>query len=181
MLIESIAASNADNWQIAFRKHSDEHRNHEATDRIIECLKRADGHDALIGRLLSEQQTHIRQCQDALSRQIEDCRNNVESGVALGLVGDRERAELLQVVERIHGSISSIRNFGEAEVELAKINTAIAQSRMTQVDQVRRRLELEMISTEHPAYNRIESVLTKGDIDTANEYSVLPARLRDFS
>jgi AAA domain len=46
---------------------------------------------------------------------------------------------------------------------------------MTHVEQVRRRLEAEKISPAHPAFNRIMSVLDKGDVDTANEYIDLAA------
>jgi hypothetical protein len=151
-------------------------RNHEAVDRIIEYLSWEGKHPKLLEQLSTLQDAHLKQCQAALARQIEDCTHRIEIGVTLGLVRDYERAEYLDTINQISKRISSVRNFEAEEAALGRILDAIENSRMRQVEQVQARIKAEGIYQDSPSYPRIQAAIERGDVDTANEYIDLTLR-----
>ena len=176
LLEEFLARTKAYDWQQAFQMHAEKWRDHDATDRIIEYLTWTGEKKELVQRLADDQKTHVVSCQDALLRQVEECRKKIEIGVSRGLVRDRERSEFLQVVEGISDRASLTRNFGEAEAQLRTIVATIDRAKSTLVQQVQQTMVTRSISPGHPAYPRIMGVLESGDIDTATEYIELVSR-----
>jgi hypothetical protein len=175
-LIKTLKDGVPRNWRIAFQELADGQRNHDATDRIIEYLSWGGSDEQLVAELTNEQQSHIRQCQHALNRQLEDGLKAIENAVALGLLRERERAHYLEVIEKTRLKVASTKDFGAEEKKLAQINAEIEDSRKLLVESVRHRLEAEHISRESTEYSRIIAVLEKGDVHTANEYIDLASK-----
>ena len=176
VLEESLARNREPDWQEIFQVHAEKWRDHDATDRIIEYLTWNGENDALVQRLANDQKTHLRSCQDALLRQIEESRKKIEIGVSRGLVREKERSEFLQIVERVSDRASVDRNFREAEAQLSTINSAIDKAKTTLAEQVRQAMATRGILRDNSAYGRITGILESGDIDTATEYIELVGR-----
>jgi hypothetical protein len=169
LLLTLLSSRPTPNWDDALSLVNEDRRDHESVDRIREYLSWEGHHDDLVQRLTSLQETHLKQCQGALVRQIEACTRQVERGVSLGLVRDHERADYLERIHGISHRLDSVRNFEAEEDELVSIVAAIETSRMHQVEQVRARMESEGIGKDAPSYARIHAALERGDVDTANE------------
>jgi hypothetical protein len=176
LLIESFARNKYYNWEEAFKVNADQYRDHQATDRIIEYLSWWGENKELSQCLTDTQKEHVKRCQDALLRQVSETRKQIENGVARGLVGDRERSKFLSLTEEMSNRVTEIRNFGEAELELAEVGTAIDRSQALLVEQLVQTMKDRGISSDHPAFDRITHILKAGDIDTATEYIELVAR-----
>lgn len=176
LLIATLADSAVQNWDSALDLLSEDRRDHEAVDRIHEYLAWEGQHEPLFQKLTSQQESHLKQCQDALVRQMDDCTRKIEMGVSLGLVRDHQRAEYLDRIQQISRRLTSIRNFESEEAELRNIIAAIEDSRMRQVQQVQERVKAEGIPTNSPAFARIQAALERSDVDTANEYIDLTLR-----
>jgi len=159
---------------------SEDRRNLEAVDRILEYLSWEGDHSQLLEILTRLEEAHLKQCEDALKRQIEDCKSEVEKGVSLGIVRDIERADYIDLVEQISNRLETIRNFTAEEEKLKSIHSAIAKSRDRQVVKVRERLKAAEISENNLSYARIRAAIQRGDVDTANEYIDLFARGADL-
>lgn len=176
LLVSQLASSGTEDWNKSLDFISEDGRDHEAVDRIIEYLTWEKTHGELLVRLTAAQEQHLKQCQAALKRQIERCIRVVEAGVSLGLVREHERADFLDRVDQISSRLESVRNFEAEEDILRGIQTAIDSSRMRQVEQVKERIEAEGVQKEGPAYERILAAMDRGDVDTANEYIDLVLR-----
>jgi hypothetical protein len=170
LLVSQLASSATENWDRSLDFISEDRRDHEAVDRIIEYLTWQKNHGELIGRLGTAQEEHLKQCQAALKRQVEKCIREIEAGVSLGLVREHERADLFDRIDQISSRLDSVRNFEAEEDILNGILMAIESSRMRQVEQVKERIESEKVPKEGPAYERIQAAMDRGDVDTANEY-----------
>ncbi|WP_157467024.1 AAA family ATPase [Edaphobacter aggregans] len=170
LLVSQLASSATEDWNKSLDFISENRRDHKAVDRIIDYLTWEKTHEELIDRLTTAQEQHLKQCQAALKRQIEQCIRAVEAGVSLGLVREHERAEFLDRIDQISSRLDSVRNFEVEEDILKGIHTAIESSRMRQVEHVKERIESEGVQKEGPAYERILAAMDRGDVDTANEY-----------
>jgi hypothetical protein len=120
---------------------TEDRRNLEVVDRILEYLRWEGGHSELLENLARLEETHLKQCQDALKRQIEECKGEVEIGVSLGIVRDIDRADYIDMVEQILNRLQTIRNFSVEEEKLKGIHSAIEKSRDHQLVKVRERLK----------------------------------------
>ena len=170
LLLAVLSSPSAHEWEKASDLLGETRRDHETVDRILEYLSWEGKHAELRDRIASMQDSHLKQCQDSLVRQIEECTRQIEVGVSLGLVRDHERAEYLDRIHQISLRLNEIRNFEAEEAQLRGIVAAIDNSRMRQVDKVRARIESEGIQKSGPAYARIQATIDQGDVDTANEY-----------
>ena len=176
LLVNQLASSATEDWNKSLDFISEDSRDHEAVDRVIDYLTWEKTHGELIGRLTAAQELHLKQCQAALKREIEQCIRAVEAGVSLGLVREHERADFLDRIDEISSRLDSVRNFEAEEDVLKGIHAAIVSSRMRQVEQVKERIKSEGFQTEGPAYERILAAMDRGDVDTANEYIDLVLR-----
>ena len=176
LMVNQLVSSTHGNWNRSLGFISEESRDHEAVDRIIEYLTWEKTHDDLVARLTTAQAQHLKQCQGALNRQILQTVEAIEAGVSLGLVRDHERADFLDRIDQISSRLQMVRNF-EAEEDILKgIHAAIDNSRMRQIEQVKERINSEGVPKEGPAYDRILAAMDRGDVDTANEYIDLVLR-----
>ena len=176
LLVNQLASSATEDWNKSLDFISEDCRDHESVDRIIDYLAWEKTHAELIGRLTAAQEQHLKQCQAALKREIELCIREVEAGVSLGLVREHERADYLDRIDQISSRLDSVRNFAVEEDILKGIHTAIDNSRMRQVEHVKERIASEGVQKEGPAYERILAAMDRGDVDTANEYIDLVLR-----
>jgi AAA domain len=176
LLVNQLASSTGENWNRSLNFISEDSRDHEAVDRIIEFLTWEKTHGDLVTRLTVAQEQHLTQCQGALKRQIDQTVRAIETGVSLGLVREHERADFLDRIDQISSRLYLVRNF-EAEEDILKgISGAIDNSRMRQIEQVKERIALEGVQKEGLAYERILAAMDRGDVDTANEYIDLVLR-----
>jgi hypothetical protein len=176
ILEQSVSRVKELDWQMAFEENADKWRDHDATDRIIEYLTWNAENKAFVQRLTDDQKTHLVRCQDALLRQVGECRGKIELGVSRGLVRDRERSEFLQIVERVSERTAITRNFREAQAQLNAIISIIDNAKLGLAKQVQQAMSRNGIKSDHPAHSRIFEILESGDIDTANEYVDLIGR-----
>ena len=176
LLVNQLASSATENWNKSIGFISEDSRDHEAVDRVIDYLTWDKTQGELITRLTAAQEQHLKQCQAALKRQIEQCIRAVETGVSLGLVREHERSDFLDRIDQISLRLDLIRNFETEEDILTGIHAAISSSRMRQVEQVRERIDSEGVGKQGPAYERILAAMERGDVDTANEYIDLVLR-----
>lgn len=176
LLVNQLASSTAEDWDSSLSFISEDSRDHEAVDRIIEYLTWNKAHGDLVTRLTTAQEQHLKQCQSALKRQIDKAVSAIEGGVSLGLVREHERADFLDRIEQISTRMPLIRNFEAEEDTLNGIHTAIDNSRMRQIEQVKDRVDSEGVRKEGPAYERVRAAMDRGDVDTANEYIDLVLR-----
>jgi hypothetical protein len=176
LLVSHCVSLNAENWERAFDFIGENTRDHEAVDRIIEYLSWEKGREALAARLTAAQDQHLKQCQSALKRQIDETARAIEAGVSLGHVRDHERADFLDRIDQISSRLLQVRNFEAEEDVLKGIYAAIDNSRMRQIEQVKERIESESVPKEGPAYQRILAAMDRGDVDTAHEYIDLGLR-----
>lgn len=181
LLVNQFAFSSAEDWNRSLDFISENNRGHEAVDRIIEYLTWAGTHEDLVARLTTAQELHLKQCQGALNRQIEQAVHAIEGGVSLGLVRDHERADFLDRIDQVSSRLHLVRNF-EAEEDILKgILAAIDNSRMRQIEQVRERIDSEGVPKEGHAYERIRSCSGKcstGDFSTDGCWQQAGARTR---
>jgi hypothetical protein len=175
-LLKELGTGSPCEWRMAFQYFCDRRWDHAGTDRILEFLKWSGDQNELVTELSGVQRDHIRQCQNTLKRQLEDCSKNIEGAVVLGLVRETERARFLDVLEEIKKGLPATRDFGKEKSRIALINTEIETSRKHLVAGLRKRLDQEAISPGSSEFERIAELIEKGDVHTANEYIDLAVR-----
>ena len=154
-------------WQEAFDACSEE-RNHEATGRIIAHLQAEQECEEL--DLTSVRQQRIKQCRDALGRDIEQVRKQLEEAVAFGLVRENDRTDLVASIESIEQNIETIERFSPEHQRLEGIRQGIAKERNSEVQQARYRLTELGDRLLEGSEARIATLLDQGDVFTATEY-----------
>lgn len=163
-----LVADDHIDWGHAFADHCAA-RDHEATLRIIDYCERAGIEGISVEEWRLARQKQILDCQDALTRQLDETSKDVENALAFGLLGEIERADYAAVLDRIRQDVDRTQRFFARESEILGIREAIAERRDVEIARIRGRLESE-IGTGHRDYTRIASVLDRGDVLTANEY-----------
>jgi len=156
-------------WRQAFHAHS-EGRDHEGTKRIIEYLEKNSDKRINLNELQDAREKHLRECQAALQRDVEETRKHIESAVALGLLGEIKRGGYTAELDGIIGNLPKTLRFYEKHAHLQKIRAELLARRKDEVESVRQRLKDIQLSPDQPIYNRICNALDKGDVLTANEY-----------
>jgi len=156
-------------WRRAFGCRRDL-KDHEATERIIEYLAQQPNRSIDTDELTQIRDKHIKECQEALRRDVADSLKQVESAFALGLLREGDRERLAARVSAVERSINKVLRFFEKHDELRSIRSEIQERQRTEVDGVRKRLERSQLPEDHPASARIKELLNKADVLTANEY-----------
>ncbi len=156
------------NWWQAFQARSN-HKDHEATDRIIEYLRNYPDASINIDELEKQRNDRINQCRSELQEVLKATRRKLEGDVALGLLEEKDRLDYAGKIDNIENAIATTLRFGEKISRLQAIAEALNLNRSEKIAQYRDKLG-QKIGADHPDYARISSVLDTGDILTANEY-----------
>jgi hypothetical protein len=167
-ILQLISADKTD-WKKAFDARQNL-RDHEGTERIIDYLEHFPDQTASHEDLYKQRDKHIRDCQDALKRELENAREDVETAFTLGVLREADRARLDARMTAVEQSLPYTLRFFEKSAELQSIRSEIAKAKKTGSEEVHQRLKGSQIREDHPAYQRILQVINKSDILTANEY-----------
>ena len=166
--ILNLIEQNHLNWVQAFQARSNG-KDHEATGRIIEYLRVYPDTSIDTDQLEQQRNIGIKSCREELEKAVKDTRKLLEENVALGLLRETERLDYAARIEKIENSLKTILRFSEKISHLLAISQAINTKRQETIDDTRNKL-IEEIGQENPVFDRISSVLDKGDFLTANEY-----------
>ncbi len=164
-----VIADGEPDWSAVFAAHAKE-RNHEATQRVIEYLKRHPEIACNADEMQAEREKNIPECRDALMRDIEDTRRELEGAVAFGLLGEKERARHSARIESIELALDETLRFSEKHAQLRDIREELGRKRAAGIESVQQQLENSSLDPDGPAVARIRHVLNQGDVLTANEY-----------
>ena len=181
-----ILSENSDNWTAAFNRHL-ARRDHEATGRIIEFLGafQSDAAGIDLSGLVSARNENIVLCLDALRRDIEQTKKDVEEIGDLGLLKEKEQEELKTQIKnteaRFPKDASAARQtnfaevdglllrFGERHDELQKLREKVRANLEAERERVQQRLDERDLPHEGEEWKRINSLLEQGDVWTAKE------------
>lgn len=164
-----VIASGEPDWAAVFAAHADE-RDHEATQRVIEYLKRHPEIECNLDGLRAAREKYILECRAALGRDIEGTRREVEGAVAFGLLGEKERARHAAQIDIVELALDETLRFSERHAQLRDIREELGRKRAAGIESVRQQLENSLLEPDHSAVARIRHVLNQGDVLTANEY-----------
>ncbi|GGA23848.1 AAA family ATPase [Okeania sp. KiyG1] len=167
-IIQTVA--NGDKtWSQAFEERCQQ-RDHEATKRIIEYLRERSSESINIEQLELKRNHAINDCCTYLLDKIKKTSNTVEEAVAFGLLRETERLDYASQIEAVANEIETVLRFSAKIQQLHSIEQAISNKQYEEVDRMRNELKEQGIESNHPDFDRINTVLEKGDILTANEY-----------
>ncbi|WP_246163645.1 sigma-70 family RNA polymerase sigma factor [Brasilonema sennae] len=166
--ILNLVELNHRNWVTAFQLQSDS-KDHEATERIIEYLRAYPEMSIDIAQLEQHRKRDIHNCREELEKAVKETRKKLEENVGLGLLRETERLDYAAQIESIENARKTTLRFSEKFLALQAIREAINTKRQEKIDETRKKL-IQEIGEDKPAYARINSVLDKGDVLTANEY-----------
>ncbi|MBI3801876.1 MAG: hypothetical protein HY268_33510 [Deltaproteobacteria bacterium] len=167
--VQQLISDEQFNWQKAFEGRC-EARDHQGTLLIVEYLEKYPTKGIDVGQLRDLRDKHLQSCRDALQRDVEETRRQVEGAVAFGLLMEKEHTEYNGELEAVALSSRAILNFAEKHRGLAGVRGQIDKKRVAQVAGAQRRLEGLPGGSANPSYNRILAVLDRGDVLAANEY-----------
>lgn len=148
----------------------------EGSERLLRLLERdvrpdvSDAASAGLQALRERWDQLLVERRNALRRQIDHVRAEVETGVAYGLIVEAKRAEFDGVLVDLETSMDAVRRFWEAFARLAGVSASIAAHRREKTDDVRLRLdELASRGLAPEDIATVQTTLEHGDILTANE------------
>ncbi|WP_414588838.1 sigma-70 family RNA polymerase sigma factor [Scytonema sp. PCC 10023] len=166
--ILNLVEPNHRNWVRAFQLQSDS-KDHEATERIIEYLRAYPETSIDIAKLEQQRKRDIDNCREELEKAVKETRKILEDNVGLGLLRETERLDYAAQIESIENARKTTLRFSEKNLHLQDIREAIHTKRQEKINETRKKL-IQEIGEDKPAYARINNVLDKGDVLTANEY-----------
>ncbi|MDY7004428.1 MAG: sigma-70 family RNA polymerase sigma factor [Cyanobacteriota bacterium] len=167
-IIQTVA-NGEKTWEQAFEERCQQ-RDHEATERIIEYLRTDSSELINIEQLELKRNYAVNDCCAYLLDEIKKTSNKVEEAVALGLLRETERLGYAGQIEALTDEIKTVLRFSAKFKQLHSIEEAIRNKQHEEVARMRNELKEEGIESNHPAFDRINTVLEKGEILTANEY-----------
>ena len=148
----------------------------EGSERLLRLLERevtlggTEAAGADLQTLRERWDERLVERRNALRRQIDQVRAEVETGVAYGLITEAKRAEFDGVLVDLETAMETLRRFWDAFARLAAVSASIVAHRREKTEDVRQRLnELAQrgLATEDVA--AVQLTLEHGDILTANE------------
>lgn len=145
-----------------------------ATRQILIYLQQTQMAKANLDRLQRKQETLLDDSRCELGKQLRALRKQIEEAVAFGLLKEDQRSEMMSEVHSTEQRLAGIKRFSPEHARLKGIRAHIAALRDERVDQFRRRL-----NEANPQPNdraRIEDVLNRGDVFSANDYLDLIAK-----
>ena len=164
-LVQYIALPESDRtWEKAFENQI-QHRNHWATGNILDLMATKE-EDTTVSQLEETRQDEIGKCITALENDIKITKNKIENSVWNGILTDQERLEFVRQVEEINPE--EVLNFIPESHRLNKIRNQIEKINKNHIDGCKQRLGKLSISNDDQ--NRIDAVLKRGDVGTAEEF-----------
>ncbi|WP_243458611.1 sigma-70 family RNA polymerase sigma factor [Nostoc sp. UIC 10630] len=162
------------NWLQAFNSRI-QNKDHEATERIIEFIRVYPETSIDITQLEKQREIDIKNCQKELEQAVNNTKKLLEDNVALGLLRETERLDYAAQIGRIENITSTTLRFYESILHLQNISDVINAKQQENIEETRKKLQSlsQEIGQENPVYARINGVLDKGDVLTANEYIVM--------
>jgi len=167
--ILNLLANNCFDWQQAFEVRS-RSRDHEATERIIDYLRANSDKSINLEELEKKRDEGIGECQDSLERDIKDTRSKIEGAVALGILQEADRANYAAMIVEIEKALKTTVLFSKDHEELGAIRSRIDEKKQAAIENIKQRLNVLSLASEHPDYVRISHLVEQGDVLTANEY-----------
>lgn len=167
--ILQLIGDNRFDWVQSFQARRDA-RDFEGTQQIIEYLTRHPDPSIDLPGLQSAHEKGLRECRLALERDCSQTRTRIEEAVALGLLPEQERLKYASQREEIELGIPHTYRFIPCHLELERIRQEIGQRKEAGVQEMRKQLAGLELDDEHPTLKRINAVLDRGDVLTANEY-----------
>jgi len=168
--ILTLLTSPGRSWRGAYEAHRAS-RDHRATAMVIEFLEEGSQDCRRLADELAQcRSVDLQECRDALDRDCESARKQLESSTSQGLIREEERAKHDAMITSIESSLAEIERFGPTHAKLKEIATVMETKRQSAVKEARGRLDAAGIAIDHPDRIRIDQVLERGDVLTANEY-----------
>ena len=165
-LVQHIALPEPDRtWMKAFEKQT-AHRNHWATKHILDQIATTMDDDEIVSKLEEARQEAIGQCITALENDIEATKKKIGNSVRNGTLTVEEQTEFVQQVEEI--AEKKVLNFGLVRRKLEMIRSQIEQINNKCIDECKNQLEKLNISNDDK--KKIDAVLKRGDVGTAEEF-----------
>lgn len=146
-------------------------RDHIGTGQIISYLELFADADLDLEEMKERRHADLYQCRRDLDRDAENTRKEIQTGIALDLLAEKNGADLTAKVDRISMLATSEGENVEFQSLHALLRDARAQiksARARQADQVHERLE--SMQLEENDRRRIKACLEQGNVLTANEY-----------
>ena len=140
----------------------------DGADKLLEAL------DALVGADSDEMRRQLRDRVAVLQEDLQSSRyateRELETALAYGYFTDTERADIQGRISDAIANVNGVKRFGAALEALGAIRESIRARRAERVTEVRERIEALQLPMDGPERPRLEAVLARGDVLTANEY-----------
>ena len=162
-LVQYIALPESDRtWEKAFENQT-QNRNHWATEHILALM--SDDVE-IVSQYEETRQEAIDECIIALENDIETTQKEIEISILNDILADQERADFSQQIEGIEPK--KILNFGPEHCKLKAIRNDIKDIRAKRLAECRKQLEKLSLSEEDR--KKINTVLDRGDVGTAEGF-----------
>ena len=162
-LVQHIALPDSDRtWEKALENQT-ANRNHWATEHILGMIAITED-DEIISKLKEERQKKISECITDLETNIERTEKKIVS--SLNILTDQERSEFVLEIKGIDPK--KVLNFMPANGRLSAIRKRIKEINDNRLDECRKQLETLTISEDDK--RKIEAVLERNDVRTAEEF-----------
>ena len=116
-------------------------------------------------------QTTLDECREALRRDLDQTRKQVEGAVGLGLIPqEAERTKLVAKIVALELTSPESLRFADAHACLAEIREEVAACRRNEIDRIRQEFLALGIAADDPAAKRIAAALDQNDAFRATEY-----------
>ena len=169
LILESLKEGILD-WSKAFDLRF-ELRDHIGTGQIISYLDSLPDSDLDLMKMKERRHTDISRCRTDLVRDVENTRKEIQKGIALDLLAEKNGADLTATVDRIcllaDGEDENVE-FQSLRAQLRDARAEITRARKLQVSRVHERLK--SMQLEENDRKRIKACLEQGNALTANEY-----------
>jgi hypothetical protein len=139
--------------------------------RILDDMEASGDSSKAIEDLHVELQDEMRTHREMLQRQLDRAKEEVESGLAYGLIAEAERAVHEGALIEIVSQLDAIRNFRPALRQLRAMFDALSERRELKIGEATQRFEkLSGIAVGDEVRTEIRAAIDSGDMLTANEY-----------
>jgi hypothetical protein len=174
VILQALAGPLPD-WEQSFRARA-ARRDHLATELIVKYLEGAGTAGLDLEAFRRKHEEGVWECRRELEDMLHNVRKQIEEAVAFGLLSEEKRTAMMAQVRVAEQRLPDMLRFGPTLTELKEIPNTIDACRREQVEQARRRMEASGLPADHPAVPRINEVLDRGDIFSANDYLEMARR-----
>jgi len=168
-IIDFVSKNDSYSFYNAFNEHCKQ-GDFESTDKIIHYIGEYFDNDVDLNNLRQSQEKSIRDNQEILKKELTLTRTAVDDAVMLGLLLEKARIAYISKIEYYTSNLTKIRFFPSAYHELKEIRSTIESNKNIEVDRIRKRMRSLGLNNSQDVYSRINMLLERGDVLTANEY-----------